>query len=347
VKIAIITDQHLDGRKGNLAFWNYFQKFYDDVFFPTLEKERIDTVIDLGDTFDNRKSIDFNVCNRVTTNYFDKLKDFKVHMLLGNHCVYYKNTNKINSPELLLKQYDNITIYSEPKHLKLGSKKFLMLPWINRENQEDILNLLETSDADNVCGHLELSGFEITPGMKMDHGMDASLFHRFKRVWSGHYHHKSTKGNITYLGNPYQMYWNDYKDRRGFHIYDTESDRLKFVANPYEIFDKIFYDDTRVDYNKQDVSCYKNQFIKLVVEEKRDYQMFETLVDRLYNVGVHDVKIVETLVEDDLTDADENLEIKDTMTLLNEYIDEVEMSVNKSDLKGLMKSLYIESCEVA
>jgi len=347
MKIALITDQHLDGRKGNLAFWNYFQKFYDDVFFPTLEKERIDTVIDLGDTFDNRKSIDFNVCNRVTTNYFDKLKNFKVHMLLGNHCVYYKNTNKINSPELLLKQYDNITIYSEPKYLKLGSKKFLMLPWINRENQEEILNLLETSDADNVCGHLELSGFEITPGMKMDHGMDAKLFHRFKRVWSGHYHHKSTKGNITYLGNPYQMYWNDYKDTRGFHIYDTESDRLKFVRNPYDIFDKIFYDDTRVDYNKQDVSGYKNKFIKIIVEQKSDYHMFETLVDRLYNVGVHDVKIAETLLEDDLTDADENLEIKDTMTLLNEYIDEVEMSVNKSDLKGLMKSLYIESCEVA
>ena len=345
MKIAIITDQHLDGRKGNLAFWNYFQKFYDDVFFPTLEKERIDTVIDLGDTFDNRKSIDFNVCNRVTTNYFDKLKDFKVHMLLGNHCVYYKNTNKINSPELLLKQYDNITIYSEPKHLKLGSKKFLMLPWINRENQEDILNLLETSDADNVCGHLELSGFEITPGMKMDHGMDASLFHRFKRVWSGHYHHKSTKGNITYLGNPYQMYWNDYKDRRGFHIYDTESDRLKFVANPYEIFDKIFYDDSSMDYNKQDVSSYKDKFIKIVVNEKRDYQMFETLVDRLYNVGVHDVKIVETLV--DIEDqVDLEVSTKDTLTLLNEYIDEVEMTVDKSDLKSLMRSLYIESCNV-
>ena len=33
MKIAIITDQHLDGRKGNLAFWNYFQKFYDEIFF--------------------------------------------------------------------------------------------------------------------------------------------------------------------------------------------------------------------------------------------------------------------------------------------------------------------------
>ena len=345
MKIAIITDQHLDGRKGSLAFWNYFQKFYDEIFFPTLEKEGIKVVFDLGDTFDNRKSMDFNTFHRVRENYFERLRPYHVHMLLGNHCTYYKNTNRINSPELLLDQYPNIKIYSEPTEILMGKKVFLMLPWINKENQEDVFRRLETSEADICCGHLELSGFEITPGMTMDHGMDHTLFHRFKRVWSGHYHHKSKKSNVQYLGNPYQMYWNDYKDRRGFHIYDTESDRLKFVENPFEIFDKIFYDDTSVDYNKQDVSDYKDKFIKLIVEEKRDYQMFETLVDRLYNVGVHDVKIVETLVdEDDKTDIE--ISSKDTLTLLNEYIDEVEMSVDKSDLKGLMRSLYIESCNV-
>ena len=344
MKIAIITDQHLDGRKGNLAFWNYFQKFYDEIFFPTLEKEGIKVIFDLGDTFDNRKSMDFNTFHRVRENYFERLRPYNVHMLLGNHCTYYKNTNRINSPELLLDQYANIKIYSEPTEVLMGKKVFLMLPWINKENQEDVFRRLETSEADICCGHLELNGFEITPGMTMDHGMDPKLFHRFARVWSGHYHHKSKKANVQYLGNPYQMFWNDYKDRRGFHIYDTESDRLKFVENPFEIFDKIFYDDTRVDYNKQDVSHYKDKFIKLVVEEKRDYQMFETLVDRLYNVGVHDVKIVETLVEEDTADID--VSTKDTLTLLNEYIDEVEMSVSKSDLKSLMRTLYIESCNV-
>ena len=345
MKIALITDQHLDGRKGNLAFWNYFQKFYDEVFFPTLEKEGVRTIIDLGDTFDNRKSMDFNTFHRVRENYFERLKDYEVHMLLGNHCTYYKNTNRINSPELLLEKYKNIRIYSEPKEILLGGKIFLMLPWINKENQEDVFRRLETSEADNCCGHLELTGFEVTPGMKMDHGMDPNLFHRFNRVWSGHFHHKSKKGNIQYLGNPYQMFWNDYKDVRGFHIYDTDSDKLKYIKNPFEIFDKIFYDDTSVDYNKQDVSSYKDKFVKIVIEEKRDYQMFETLVDRLYNVGVHDVKIVETLVNED-DDADIDVSTKDTLTLLNEYIDEVEMSVDKSDLKGLMRSLYIESCNV-
>lgn len=345
MKIALITDQHLDGRKGNLAFWNYFQKFYDDIFFPTLEKEGVRTIIDLGDTFDNRKSMDFNTFNRVNENYFKRLKDYEVHMILGNHCTYYKNTNRINSPELLLEQYRNIRIYSEPKEILLGGKVFLMMPWINQENKAECLRLIANSEADIMCGHLECDGFEVTPGMKFDGGFKVSEFKNFKRVWSGHFHHKSKHGNVQYLGNPYQMFWNDYKDTRGFHIYDTETDKLKFIKNPYEIFDKIFYDDASVDYNKQDVSSYKDKFIKLIVEEKRDYQMFETLVDRLYNVGAHDVKIVETLVDaDNIEDAD--LETKDTMTLLNEYIDEVEIAVDKTELKSLMRTLYIESCNV-
>ena len=345
MKIALITDQHLDGRKGNLAFWDYFQKFYDNVFFPTLEKEGIRTIIDLGDTFDNRKSMDYNTFNRIDENYFQRLKDYEVHMILGNHCTYYKNTNKINSPELLLDKYLNIRIYSEPKEILLGGKVFLMMPWINKENNEECLRLIANSEADIMCGHLECDGFEVTPGMKFEGGFKLSQFKNFKRVWSGHFHHKSKHGNVQYLGNPYQMFWNDYKDTRGFHIYDTETDKLKFIKNPYEIFDKIFYDDASMDYNKQDVSSYKDKFIKLIVEEKRDYQMFETLVDRLYNVGAHDVKIVETLVDaDNVEDAD--LETKDTMTLLNEYIDEVEIAVDKTELKSLMRTLYIESCNV-
>lgn len=346
MKIALITDQHLDGRKGSLAFWNYFQRFYDDVFFPTLEKENIKVVFDLGDTFDNRKSMDFNTFHRVRENYFERLKDYEVHMLLGNHCTYYKNTNRINSPELLLENYQNIRVYSEPKEILMGKKVFLMLPWINKENQEEVFRRLETSEADICCGHLELNGFEITPGMKMDHGMDPQLFHRFKRVWSGHYHHKSKRGNVQYLGNPYQMFWNDYKDPRGFHIYDTDTDELKFVKNPYEIFHKIYYNDIEKNYEDFDVSPFKDSFVKIIVEEKKNYSQFDSLLDNLYRVGAADIKIVETLV-DETDNEDIEVSTKDTLTLLNEYIDEIDVGVDKTDLKKLMQSLYIESCEVS
>tara|TARA_B100000686_G_scaffold319339_1_gene369988 strand:+ start:1334 stop:2377 length:1044 start_codon:yes stop_codon:yes gene_type:complete len=346
MKIAVITDQHLDGRKGSLPFWNFWQKFYDEIFFPTLKKEGITTVFDLGDTFDNRKSLDYNTLARIKTNYFDRLRGIDVHMILGNHTTYYKNTNRINSPELLLEQYDNITVYTEPTEVKFGSKEFLMLPWINAGNKDISLEYLDKSNASICCGHLEIDGFEVTPGMKFDHGgFDPSAFKRFDRVWSGHFHHRSKKGNIQYLGNPYQMFWNDYKDQRGFHIYDTETNRLQFVKNPFEIFDKIYYNDIDEDYNKVDTSYYTEKYVKIVVEEKRDYQMFETLVDRLYNSGSHDVKIVETLVSDD-DKEDLDISTKDTLTLLNEYIDEVEMTVDKTSLKNLMRTLYIESCEV-
>ena len=344
MKIAIITDQHLDGRKGSLPFWNFFQRFYDEIFFPTLEREGITTVLDLGDTFDNRKSLDFNTFARIKTNYFDRLRAYDVHMILGNHTTYYKNSSHINSPELLLEQYDNIKVYSDPHECSFGGKNFLLLPWINGANQEVSEEMIQKSNADISCGHLEIDGFEVTPGMKFQGGRAIKDFHRFDRVWSGHFHHRSKKGNIQYLGNPYQMFWNDYKDPRGFHIYDTETDRLTWKKNPFEIFTKIYYNDVEKSYNNFDYNEHKDTFVKIIVEEKRDYAQYETLLDNLYHVGVHDVKIVETLVDTD--DSDSDIEVKDTLTLLNEYIDDVDISVDKTDLKRLMQSLYIESCEV-
>jgi len=346
--VALITDQHLDGRKGSVAFWEYFQKFYDDIFFPTLEKHNIKTIIDLGDTFDNRKGIDFNVWNRVRRNYFERLEDMGiyVHMILGNHCVYYKNTNEINSPELLLKDFGNIEIYSRPETVMIEDTKILMLPWINSQNYDETMTWINDTNAEIVMGHLELNGFEVTPGMKHEGGMDGSVFSKFKQVFSGHYHHKSSRGNITYLGNPYQMFWNDYKDERGFHLYETKTNKLKRVKNPYEIFQKIYYNDATGSHLSFNTNDCRNTFVKVIVENKKDYLLFEKFVDSIFASQPHDVKIIETLVNDTTDVVEENLEIKDTLSLLNEYIDEVELSVNKDKLKNIMKTLYIESCEV-
>jgi len=343
--VALITDQHLDGRKGSVAFWEYFKKFYDDIFFPTLEKHGIRTIIDLGDTFDNRKGIDFNVWSRVRQHYFQRLEDMgiAVHMILGNHCTYYKNTNVINSPDLLLKDFSNIQVYSRPQTVSIDGTNIIMLPWINSSNMEETMTLINDTSAEIAMGHLELNGFEVTPGMKMEHGMAPSIFSKFKQVFSGHYHHKSSRGNITYLGNPYQMFWNDYKDQRGFHLYDPKKNKLEFIVNPFEIFKKVYYNDS----NKMqlDFSEFTNTYVKVIVEEKNDYYEFEKVIENLYEVGVHDIKIVENLVDGESMD-DCEVEVKDTITLLNEYIDEVEVSVEKTVLKNLMRNLYIESCEV-
>jgi len=226
MKIAIITDQHFGCRKNSKLFHDYFLKFYENVFFPTLEKEGITTVIDMGDTFDSRKGIDFAALSWAKDNYFDKLKELgcTVHTIVGNHTAYYKNTNDINAIDLLLREYDNIPIYSETTSIVIDGLNILLVPWINKENEEKSVAMIKKSRASVCMGHLELNGFRATPGHMMEHGMDWGIFKKFKKTFSGHYHCRSNQDNIYYLGNPYEMFWNDVDDEnRGCHIFDTDT----------------------------------------------------------------------------------------------------------------------------
>lgn len=345
--IALITDQHLDGRKNSQIFWDYFVKFYNDIFFPNLDKYNIKTVIDLGDTFDNRKGIDLGAWYRIKKNYYDKLAErgITVHMIVGNHTAYYKNTNKINTPELLLENYDNIMVYSEVEDIIVDGLKITMLPWINSENQENAFKYLNDTTSKVVMGHLEINGFQAIPGHTFEGGLDPKIFDKFHKVFSGHFHHQSEKGNIKYLGNPYEMFWNDYKSKRGFHLFDTDTLKLKFIQNPYRIFRKIFYNDVKQNYKNFNYEEYKDSYIKIFVEERKDEQQFENLLENLYMTGVHDVKIIEDITLD-FDDTSKNIEGEDTLTTLNRYIEENEdINLDKNDIKNIIKSIYIEACE--
>ena len=345
--IALITDQHLDGRKNSQIFWDYFLKFYENVFFPTLEKYNVKTVIDLGDTFDNRKGIDLGAWYRIKKNYYDRLAamGITVHMIVGNHTAYYKNTNRINTPELLLEQYDNVKIYSEVEDIIVEGRKITMLPWINTENQEQVSKHLNETTSEVVMGHLEISGFQAIPGHVFEGGFSPDFFSKFKKVFSGHFHHKSERGNIKYLGNPYELFWNDYKAERGFHLFDPKSLKLAHIKNPYRIFRKLFYNDSQVDYTNFDATEYKDSYIKLIVEERTDNYLFEQVIEKLYDIGIHDLKIIEdqSVIFDE---ESESLEGEDTLTILNRYIEETEIALDKADLKNILKSIYVEACEV-
>ena len=125
MKVAIITDQHFGARKGSKFLHEYFKKFYDEVFFPYLEESGIKTVIDMGDTFDNRRSIDLWSLEWAKENYYNRLEEMgiTVHTIVGNHTAYYKDTNSINSVDLLLKQYKNCLLYTSPSPRDLSTSR--------------------------------------------------------------------------------------------------------------------------------------------------------------------------------------------------------------------------------
>ena len=347
MKLAIVTDMHIGVRGDSKIFADHQERFFKEIFFPYLDEHNIKVILDLGDTFDNRKGIDLGAWHRIKTQYYDTLETMgiNVHMIVGNHTAYYKNTNKINTPELLLGEYNNINIYSEITDIEVEGLKITMVPWVNSENRDKVMKHLNETDSRVVMGHLELNGFIAHPGHVFSGGADASLFKNFEKVFSGHFHHRSKKGNIEYLGNPYELYWNDYNEKRGFNLLDPKTLDVAFIQNPYKMFRKIFYNDLKNDYKIFNVQEYKDSYIKIIVEERTNNRIFEQLVERLYDVGIHDLKIIED-ENFNFEDDSGGLECEDTLTTLNRYIEEMELSVNKTDLKTIIKSIYVEACEL-
>ena len=343
MKVAIITDTHYGARKGSKLFQDYFELFYKNVFFPTLEQYGITTVIHMGDAFDSRKSIDYQSFEWAKRVVFEPLSKYDVHLITGNHDCYYKNTNNVNSPNLLLKSYPNVKTYSSPTEIKVGDLNVLLLPWICMENEEQSFKIIKKTKCKVAMGHLELQGFRVHSGIVMDHGLDSNIFSNFTKVFSGQYHTRSDNGTVFYLGNPYEMFWNDVNDPRGFTIFDTETLEHTPIDNPYRLFYHIYYEDT--PYQMFDASEYENKIVKVIVRKKSDSKQFEKFIDKLYSANVSELKIVENFQIQE-SENFEAFDSEDTMSILNRYIEEAEVNLDKTIVQKLLQEVYQEACEL-
>jgi DNA repair exonuclease SbcCD nuclease subunit len=350
MKIALLGDSHFGARNDSPAFHKFFAKFYNEVFFPYLEQNDIEAIIQLGDVFDRRKYINFNSLQQSRQYFFNKANDYVTYMLIGNHDTYFKNTNEVNSPQLLLRDYQFIHTINSPWELELGGVTFLFIPWWCEDNDEEIKKAIESSQATHVIGHFEIDGFEMYKGTVHQGGTSKDIFENFEAVWSGHFHHKSSYGNIHYLGTPYEMTWSDHGDQKGFHVFDTDTRELTFIPNPYAMFHKLHYDDldkqisevVNIDFNQ-----YNETFVKLIVRNKTNPYCFDMFVDKLEKAGVYNVQVVDDHFHMDAeTDDDIISEAEDTMTILSKYVNQLDDSVDKPQLDNLLRSLYVEALSV-
>lgn len=341
--VGVLTDTHWGARKSSRLFQDYFELFYKNVFFPTLEQYGITTVIHMGDAFDSRKSIDFSGLDWTRRVVLESLSKYDVHMVVGNHDIFLRNSNKINSPDLLLKQYKNIKTYSNPTEIKIDDLNILLLPWINSENSETSLKMIEKTKCKIAMGHLELNGFSPYKGHIMDSGMEATIFDKFKKVFSGHYHTRSNNGTVYYLGNPYEIYWNDVNDTRGFTIFDTETLEHFSVDNPYKMFYNIYYEDT--PYQTFDIRDYGNKIVRVIVRKKSNQKQFEKFIDKLYSVNPAEIKIVENFQIQESQEF-EAFESEDTFSILQRYVNESELELNKDVITNILEEVYKEALEI-
>tara|TARA_R110000782_G_scaffold262905_1_gene355283 strand:+ start:5860 stop:6921 length:1062 start_codon:yes stop_codon:yes gene_type:complete len=348
MKVALITDTHFGARNDNTFFLDYMLSFYEGIFFPYLEKHNIKNVIHLGDLMDRRKYVSFKTAKEFRERFLFPIQHLKInfHCLVGNHDIFFKNTNDVNSlRELIDGKSKHIHIYEDATEVNFDGLDILFLPWINSQNSIYAEGMILESKANIAMGHLEIKGFQMNKGIVSDHGHDKEMFKKFDTVFSGHFHHKSDDGQIYYLGAPYEITWSDYNDTKGFHIFDTETLELERIVNPIRMHEKIFYDDTNTMYENHDVSQYKNKFVKLVVVNKKDLYQFDRFMERLMKANCHEVKVIEDFsdLHADTVPDDIVKHAEDTTTLLNKYVDELDITLDKDRLKRIMRGLYNEA----
>ena len=353
MKVCILNDTHCGTRNSSDIFLDNAEKFYSDVLFPYLLEHNIKHIVHLGDYYDNRKFINFRALNRNRNHFLKPLREHGITMdiICGNHDTFYKNTSELNSLKELLGHYMNeVTIIQEPTVMQYGSLKMGLVPWIDAGNEKQSLDFLANAKCDWIGGHFEIAGYEMMKGIKNEHGHDRSIFKRFERVLSGHFHTKSSQDNITYLGSQMEFFWNDAHDKKYFHILDTETRDLTAVRNPHTLFHRIRYDDTNTDYLHYPLDDVEGKFVKVVVINKSDTFTFDRLIDRIQNRNILELKIAENFNEfvGSAVD-DQSVSVDDTPTLLNSYIDAVDTDLDKDRIKAEMSGLMIEaqSLEIA
>lgn len=346
MRIGFLADSHFGARSDSPLFMEHFMRFYDRVFFPRMEAEGIDTIIHLGDFLDRRKFVNFLTLNTVRNGFVDRLKKsgIKMHCLLGNHDIFYKNKSEVNSLQELFS--DNFIIHDTPKVLEFDGLPLAMLPWINKENEAESLKFIAEAEADILCGHLELNGYQVLRNTPFDGGMSADLFKRYDAVYTGHFHTRHSIGNVHYLGCPYQITMNDYGDKKGFHIFDTETREMEFVKNPHTIFTQIRYDDSAVDDTSLitvDETRIKDKFVRIIVEQKTKPYIFEKFVDSVYSSSPHGVTIIEDMTQVSANGDSDEVDLgEDTITIINKEIDLVQNLSDPVRLKNLVRDLYAE-----
>jgi DNA repair exonuclease SbcCD nuclease subunit len=352
MQIALITDTHWGARGDSLAFADYFNKFYYDFFFPYLKQNNIQQIVHLGDIVDRRKYINYLTARNLRKFVgFCHDAGYKLDVLIGNHDTAFKNTNEVNSMRELFEHSEyNVDYYYEPTTKEFDGVKIALLPWVCSGNYTQSMKFIEETDAQILFGHLEIQGFEMYRGSFNDHGFDAKQFEKFDMVLSGHFHHKSSRGNIHYLGAPYEMTWSDYNDPRGFHIFDTETRELKFIENPYKMFSKIFYDDAGKNMDEVllfDPTPYKNHYVKVIIRSKDSPVWFDMFIDKLEKTGISDLQVLDDHLNLNLEDDGDIInEAEDTLTILRKVVDGLEVSIDKKRLDIFLQNLYTEALSV-
>ena len=264
----IISDTHLGIRNGSVEWIEIMKNYFHDFFIPLLKKEKKsgDFVIHCGDVFDSRHSLNLLVMNECMNIFEEISKIMPVVIILGNHDIFRKNTNDVNSVKVL-KWIPNIKIIEEPEIIEVHGKKLLFMPW--RATHQDEVSCVKDNPADFLFCHTEAKGLKFNKGTTIETGIELSDLKSFRKVYAGHIHYAQHSGNFRMLGCPYPLTRSDINNDKGIWVFDIENETEQFFVNDYSP-KFVRYTFERILEMEEDVvkKIFKNNFVDILVDPK-------------------------------------------------------------------------------
>ena len=259
-KVLIIGDNHNGANGNNQRLLRQNVELYNNFLKPLIQFHHVDFCIDLGDFFDDREKIDIRVLKTVREEMLNALP-VPWYFIVGNHNLYYKNENRVNNLRETIGDLPNVHIVDKFKEVE----GIDLIPWISSSNAEYISELVRTSTNKWCCGHFEFSGFQFDKSRVADvkEKITANTFHHYQKVFSGHYHIASEKGNIMYVGTPVQLTWIDVDVEKQVILLDTETGEITPFVNPNNLYAqfRLSDDGDLTGFNEDDI---KEKRVKVI-----------------------------------------------------------------------------------
>lgn len=242
-QIYLVGDLHL-GIKNNSIIWSEIQEDFILRIFPKQLAEnghssKNSILILEGDIFHSRQSIDVRLFNRSIEIFSILSSMFKtVYIILGNHDVYYRDNNQINSVTIFSKLFKNIKVFDSHQYLTINDRfNFLLLPWIESAEKLTEIIKLHAGRCQYIVCHADIQGASLNSYSKLEKGIDPKVLRDYKKIYSGHIHIrqeiKKAGANVSYTGTPYSMDKGDINNQKGFEILQLADDLIidKFIPN--------------------------------------------------------------------------------------------------------------------
>lgn len=333
----LISDIHFGVRSDSVEWLENIRDYFVNFFIPLIEtkKGKKSGVFVLGDVFDNRETINIEIFNVVIEVFAKIAKIMPVWIIVGNHDMYKKTDNQINSLQIL-SNIPNIIIIDENCILTIKDTKTkcLMMPFTTNDNEASLI--LSESNSDFAFLHSNLAGLKYDNGRNIITGVQTKAY-KGARIFSGHIHKRQESGKITYIGSPYHTKRSDIGNQKGIYKLDFANDKQIFYENTYSpIFQKFDIKDLLERKYEDVLRLFRNNYTDILVHKnKANYINIAKVLNILQPAEFKRIEFItvdnmEGQYDTQMFDNTETISIDDAITLKYE-----EMSLTPEKIKEL------------